>query len=105
MEKQQEIYKKMYEHLSIRNIVDKLNTAKPNKKAYDLRVIAFQVSSIRDTDYYQIAKDAIIDTTMSCDREEQQAWMDNYMNYALFTGNGTPNPYLRAIFLAAYDLK
>jgi hypothetical protein len=73
---------------------------------YDLRVLSSTLiqGSFRDTQDYEIVKDWLIETTMSCDRDEAKNWMKFYMADALECSNGEQNNMLRAEFLAAYDI-
>jgi hypothetical protein len=73
---------------------------------YDLRVLSSTLiqGAFRDSQEYAFVKDWLIETTMSCDRDEAKNWMKFYMADALECSNGEKNDMLRAEFLAAYDI-
>lgn len=77
-------------------------------RTYDARTLAFQIDytdpTVRGSKKYEEAKDAFIDTTMSCDLDEAINWMNWYMVDAIAYGIVTKDRDWRYLFLAAYDL-
>lgn len=85
-------------------------TSKVKARAYDVKVVAFQIEysnpevNFRENKEYQDAKDSYIDMTMSCDRDEAKDWMKYFMSNSIAYGICTKNLDWRPKFLAAFDL-
>lgn len=67
--------------------------------------VLMKVPGIRDSNpSYEESKSWIVDTTMSCDRQEALAWMNTYMMYAIAYGIETKDLDWQNKFMAAYDI-
>jgi len=74
---------------------------------YDLNMLATAIAETVDRNGkdYEAHRDWQIDLTMNCTTAEAIGWMECWMMEAIFGGNGTFDPQLRAKFLSAYDLR
>lgn len=88
------------------------HTSKVKAQGYEACVVAMQCKQAYEKSGktfwlesdYQDAKDAMIDVTMSCDREEAIKWMKYFMANAIAYGIQTKSLDWRTKFLAAWDL-
>lgn len=81
-------------------------------KCYDARVLAFKCEASfgrsgkdyhEEPDYID-AKDWMLETTMSCNKQEAIEWMKFYMGKAIAYGIESKNLDWKTKFLAAWDL-